>query len=147
MFMQKFAPQTYALLRIMAGFLFLWHGSQKLFDFPSSVSPYRFISWRLPADRVARRSPHSLRVVDTMGGVHFRRRNGLCLLDGAWDSCCAANFESWRTGRALLFSVSFHLGQRCRNLERGQFTEAAAGNCALVRLRTFYRAKKNEADP
>jgi putative oxidoreductase len=26
--------KTYALLRIVAGFLFLWHGSQKLFDFP-----------------------------------------------------------------------------------------------------------------
>ena len=26
--------QAYALLRIVAGFLFIWHGSQKLFDFP-----------------------------------------------------------------------------------------------------------------
>ena len=27
-------PQAYALLRIVAGFLFIFHGSQKLFDFP-----------------------------------------------------------------------------------------------------------------
>lgn len=30
----RFAPQAYALLRIVAGFLFLWHGSQKLLGFP-----------------------------------------------------------------------------------------------------------------
>lgn len=34
MFMSKYEPQAYAALRIVAGFLFLWHGSQKLFDFP-----------------------------------------------------------------------------------------------------------------
>jgi putative oxidoreductase len=34
MFMRKFEPQLFAILRIIAGFLFLWHGSQKLFDYP-----------------------------------------------------------------------------------------------------------------
>jgi putative oxidoreductase len=34
-FMKPYHAQTYALLRIVAGFLFLWHGSQKLFGFPS----------------------------------------------------------------------------------------------------------------
>ena len=34
MFMQAFGGQTYALLRIIAGFLFLFHGAQKLFGFP-----------------------------------------------------------------------------------------------------------------
>lgn len=38
-FMAPFASQTYALLRIVAGFLFLWHGSQKLFAFPSGMGP------------------------------------------------------------------------------------------------------------
>ena len=33
-FMAGYTSQTYALLRIVAGFLFLWHGSQKLFSFP-----------------------------------------------------------------------------------------------------------------
>ena len=33
-FMAGFTDQTYALLRIVAGFFFLWHGSQKLFSFP-----------------------------------------------------------------------------------------------------------------
>jgi putative oxidoreductase len=33
-FISKYEPQIYAIFRIVAGFLFLWHGSQKLFDFP-----------------------------------------------------------------------------------------------------------------
>ncbi len=33
-FMQAFQPQTYALMRIVVGLLFLWHGTQKLFGFP-----------------------------------------------------------------------------------------------------------------
>jgi len=37
MFMQSFASQTYALMRIVTGLLFLWHGTQKLFSFPSAM--------------------------------------------------------------------------------------------------------------
>ncbi len=33
-FMKPYAEQTYALLRIVAGFLFFWHGSQKLLGYP-----------------------------------------------------------------------------------------------------------------
>lgn len=36
-FMAPFTSQTYAGLRIVAGLLFLWHGSQKLFGFPQEV--------------------------------------------------------------------------------------------------------------
>ena len=34
MFLSKYESQGYALLRMVTGFLFLWHGSQKLFSFP-----------------------------------------------------------------------------------------------------------------
>ena len=34
MILSKYETQIYAILRIIAGFLFLWHGSQKLFSFP-----------------------------------------------------------------------------------------------------------------
>ncbi len=34
MFITKYETQIYAILRIVAGFLFLWHGSQKLLAFP-----------------------------------------------------------------------------------------------------------------
>jgi len=33
-FMRGFEGQTYALLRIVTGFLFFWHGIQKLFGYP-----------------------------------------------------------------------------------------------------------------
>ena len=33
-FMKPYSEQTYALLRIVAGLLFLWHGASKLFGFP-----------------------------------------------------------------------------------------------------------------
>jgi putative oxidoreductase len=37
--MSKYSTYSYALLRIVAGFLFLWHGSQKLFAFPVGMPP------------------------------------------------------------------------------------------------------------
>ena len=38
-FMARFEPQTYALLRIITGFLFIWHGAQKLFGIPTPMPP------------------------------------------------------------------------------------------------------------
>jgi putative oxidoreductase len=36
-FMSNYNSYCYALMRIVVGFLFLWHGSQKLFDFPGGM--------------------------------------------------------------------------------------------------------------
>ncbi len=36
-FMKPYSAQTYALLRMVSGFLFLWHGASKLFGFPPSA--------------------------------------------------------------------------------------------------------------
>lgn len=46
-FMRPYEPQTYALLHIVTGFLFLWHGMQKLFGFPEPMPPGvpAFIIW------------------------------------------------------------------------------------------------------
>ena len=38
MFMKSFSAQIYALMRIVIGLLFLCHGTQKLFAFPSALS-------------------------------------------------------------------------------------------------------------
>jgi putative oxidoreductase len=43
MFISKYEEQVYTILRIVVGFLFLWHGSQKLFSFPPAgqvIPPY-----------------------------------------------------------------------------------------------------------
>jgi putative oxidoreductase len=43
MFISKYESQIYSVLRIIAGFLFLWHGSQKLFAFTPAghvIPPY-----------------------------------------------------------------------------------------------------------
>ena len=36
-FMSSFNSKGYALMRIVVGFLFLWHGTQKLFGFPDPM--------------------------------------------------------------------------------------------------------------
>ena len=36
-FMKRYDAQAYALLRIVTGFMFLWHGSQKLLGFPGEA--------------------------------------------------------------------------------------------------------------
>lgn len=35
-FLTTYEPQIYALLRMVSGFLYFWHGSQKLFGFPAA---------------------------------------------------------------------------------------------------------------
>ena len=46
-FMKRLEAETYALLRIVTGFLFLWHGSEKLFGFPGAMPPGvpSFVIW------------------------------------------------------------------------------------------------------
>lgn len=36
-FLRSYTAETYALLRIVTGFLFLWHGMQKLVGFPAAM--------------------------------------------------------------------------------------------------------------
>jgi len=38
-FLSNYSSNCYALMRIVVGFLFLWHGVQKLFGFPAAMPP------------------------------------------------------------------------------------------------------------
>jgi putative oxidoreductase len=46
-FMRRYDAETYAVLRMVAGFLFLWHGMQKLFGVPgeSPGGAPAFVIW------------------------------------------------------------------------------------------------------
>jgi len=46
-FLRPWGPHLYAAMRIVTGFLFLWHGMQKLFGFPEAMPPGvpGFITW------------------------------------------------------------------------------------------------------
>lgn len=44
-FMKAYEGQTYALMRIMSGFLFLFHGSQKLLSFPTESGAGGYVKW------------------------------------------------------------------------------------------------------
>ncbi|MDZ7643837.1 MAG: DoxX family protein [Woeseiaceae bacterium] len=45
-FMTPYKEHIYALMRIFTGFLFLWHGSQKLLGYPpSDFDPPAYITW------------------------------------------------------------------------------------------------------
>ena len=46
-FIREHEPQVYALMRIVTGFLFLWHGLQKVVGWPEPMPPGvpAFITW------------------------------------------------------------------------------------------------------
>ena len=52
--MERFSGQTYALLRIVAGLLFLWHGMQKLFGYPAAAPdvPGFILYWAGPIELI-----------------------------------------------------------------------------------------------
>ena len=57
-FMRPYSAQTYALMRMMTGFLFLWHGTQKLLSIPVPPPP------QLPAFVLAIAGP-----IELIGGT------------------------------------------------------------------------------
>ena len=64
MFISRYEAQVYSVLRIIVGFLFLWHGSQKLFKFPPT-------EYRIP-----------LYIVFIAGPIEFF--GGLLIMTGLW---------------------------------------------------------------
>jgi len=66
MFLHKYEPQLYAVLRIVTGFLFIWPGSMKLFNFPVLGGP----------------GGYPLHVVAIAGPIEFF--GGILMMLGLW---------------------------------------------------------------
>jgi putative oxidoreductase len=44
-FLKPYQEHTYALLRIITGYMFLWHGTRKLFGFPGGEPASGYMFW------------------------------------------------------------------------------------------------------
>jgi putative oxidoreductase len=44
-FMKSYQEQTYALMRIISGYVLIWHGTQKLFGFPDADPATGYMFW------------------------------------------------------------------------------------------------------
>ena len=109
--MRSYENQAYALLRMVAGFLFLWHGMSKLFGIPTPPPPG---------------APPF--VIYVGGGIELVA--GALVMLGFFTHAAAfiasgqmaatADPESGRARRDLLLRVPLHRGARRRHLERGR---------------------------
>lgn len=67
--LRKYEPYFYALLRIIAGFLFMWHGTQKLLGFPPQApNPCQCPPQPPPPDFMAILMPVG-GVIELVGGI------------------------------------------------------------------------------
>jgi len=114
-FMKAYQEQTYALLRITTGFMFLFHGSQKLLGFPpaSFDPPSHILYVAAPIELIGG-------ALIMVGLFTAPWPDGGRLLDGAFQ--CRelfADHEQRRRCSHVLLYFSLYLNQRQRHLERG----------------------------
>jgi putative oxidoreductase len=99
MFMKAFEAQTYALLRIVAGFLMLWHGSQKLLGFPPLPE-----GMEIPAFVLYIAGP-----IELIGGIlvmiGFQTRWAAFLVSGQMAAAYFLGHVAGKSGLALLLPV------------------------------------------
>jgi putative oxidoreductase len=101
-FMARYSSQGYALMRIVAGFLFLWHGVQKLFNFPSGMpegvpayiiyvaGPIELLCGILIMIGLLTRAAAFL-----ASGLPGQRPDGRRVLDSPRNTCAPADPEQW----------------------------------------------------
>ena len=117
MFLSKYETQIYTALRIVSGFLFLWHGSQKLFDFPPS-------GMQMPMAIAGTAGP-----IEFAGGflimIGFLTRWAAFITSGQmavayWMAhgyrCNSADCEPRRVGDALLLPLPIYFGKGSRKV-------------------------------
>jgi len=133
MFLSKYETQIYALLRVAVGFLFLWHGSQKLFDFPSAGMnmPVFLVSTAGPIEFFWRSLDYD-RPLDSMGGIHNQRADGGCVLDGSWNRALLpiVNHGELAVTYCFLFPLYFRQGSGVFSIDNFQEQRKKESACS-----------------
>jgi hypothetical protein len=124
-FMRHYSGQTYALMRIVVGFLFFWHGSQKILGFPPYPPEVAEQAAQAPAFII-----WTSGLIELIGGLFVmvgplharvrlpvRRPHGRRLLDGARLQGAAPDPQRRRARRHLLLRLPLHLRARRRDVE------------------------------
>ena len=88
-FLSKHSDTAYALLRIVAGFMFLFHGSQKLFRLFGAIQEYDPARWFPKCGfrgiiRAGRWGSGDDRPLDALRGICGQRRDGRGLFPFHW---------------------------------------------------------------
>ena len=84
--LSNWTPYALAVLRIVAGLIFLEHGTQKLLGFPSGERAFvdaMTLSWWAGVFELILGALITLGLFTRGGCLYRRRRDGLCLLDRA----------------------------------------------------------------
>ena len=85
-FLDNYQEQTYALMRIVTGFLFIWHGTQKLFNYPQDF-PYGPLNPLLTAAGIIELVGGLLVMIGLMtrpAAFILQRHYGSGLLESSW---------------------------------------------------------------
>ena len=113
-------PQAYALVRIVTGFLFIFHGSQKLLNFPKEFT------YDLSPLMIAAGGIELVGGILVMIGLFTRPAAFICsgtMAVAYWMAHGMRDvfpmLKRWRVGGDVLLCLFVHCRQRSRDLELG----------------------------
>jgi hypothetical protein len=113
----SFAPYAYAILRIVAGLLFVCHGGQKIFGwFGGQPVPLGSL-FGGRYDRNNLRPAYHDRAVQQLCGIHRQRRNGRRIFHGPFSEKFLAARKRRRAGGPILLHLFVYGDSRLGNLE------------------------------
>lgn len=133
-FLGRYSTYLYAVLRIVSGFLFMWHGTQKLFGYPPSASGGGELSTLMAVG----------------GGIEFL--GGLLIMIGLFTSVAA--FISSGTMAVAYFGWHFSMQAFLPIVNKGElavvycflFLYIAARGSGVWSVESIFRGSRPESD-